>query len=150
MPVEDQNRRHEREDAAEQHLGRPLKMAGGCWIVTDRAGDITEASEEAGRLLGVPARSLQNRSLLLFFEKNRVEWSARASEASLLPRVFRARLRPRELRSIDVTTVLQALEGARFSSLYWEFQQQPSDKSAASLSNEDDDGPTGERVEVQP
>lgn len=69
------------------------------WVITDAAGNILDVGEEAAELLNVTRMHLRRRSLLMFFNADRPEWTRLLRLATQGHNVERAgSLRPRDRR----------------------------------------------------
>ncbi len=97
------------------------------WVVTDAAGLVLDASAEAAHTLGISAAHLRGRSLLTFFDGERVEWSRALVQAHAGTTLERSgRLRPRDRRPMMVeATISQAVDYPQAGAVLWTFRAPP-------------------------
>ncbi len=102
--------------------GESSRAGRHTWIVTDDQGVILHASAEGAKLLSGTPRSVQQRSLLVFFEQDRDAWREAMSRAWRGERVMRSgRLRPKERRPITVQVEIKNTIDEVPPALVWTF-----------------------------
>jgi hypothetical protein len=95
----------------------------GTWVVTDPLGFILEASLAVARLLNVTVRGLQQRNLVVFFERDRAAWQFALTRALSGERVVQSgSLRPKERRPLMLTVEISRATAWQRPALRWIFQ----------------------------
>ena len=80
-------------------ITRPSDDSSANWVITDAAGNILDVSDGAAQLLNVSRIHLRRRSLLMFFNAERPEWTRLLRLASQGHHVQRyGSMRPRDRR----------------------------------------------------
>ena len=98
-------------------------VESGTWVLTDVRGAILEASGSAAAMLSITAGHLRQRSLLLFFSADRLEWNRLLGVAARGETLARSGwIRPRDRRPRPVTVQLSgAPDPARQDAVIWRF-----------------------------
>jgi predicted RNA polymerase sigma factor len=95
------------------------------WIVSDAEGLILDVSPDAAHLLNASVRGLYQRSLILFFDRDRDHWQRALVRAALGERVIEAGLlRPKDRGPVPVGVAIQAVHDWTRPAVQWEFQRQ--------------------------
>lgn len=104
-------------------LERNVQQGSDAWILTDPTGIILGVSPAGAQLLSVSVRGLQQRNLILFFERDRDTWRAALMRASLGESVaLSGRLRPKDRRPVAVGVTIEPADWLR-PALRWTFVQ---------------------------
>lgn len=102
------------------------------WVVTDHLGFIVDASPEGAELLNGTVRGLQQRNLLVFFDRDRDAWRAAVERAANGDRVvLEGRLRPKERRPFTVGVEIVRTTSWDRPALVWRLTRAPGPDDAS-------------------
>jgi len=100
--------------------------ASSLWIVSDHLGAILDASPAAARLLNVSIRGLRERSMILFFERDRDHWQRTLMRAVLGEHVRQSgMLRPKYRRPLLIGVAIEAASDWTRPALRWNLEPEP-------------------------